>query len=84
MGGSLISFLQLAGNMVDECLQQHRKLLGAEIQPYMNVTFSVVGEKEKAYSLRSILEKRAPALLTDTDLIKKKKEKKGDSGVVGY
>jgi len=68
--------------MADECLLQHKKLLSPELHQYMNVTMSVDGEKEKAYSLRNVLEKRCPALLVDVNLIKKKKEKKGDAGVM--
>jgi len=52
------------------------------VHQYMNVTMSVDGEKEKAYSLRNVLEKRCPALLVDVNLIKKKKEKKGDAGIM--
>jgi hypothetical protein len=48
----------------------------------MNVTMILEGEKEKVYSLRNIIEKRCPTLLLDVNLIKKKKEKKGDAGLV--
>jgi len=61
-------------------LMRHRKLLNADIIPYMNLTLIVEGGKERLYSLRSIVEKRCPSLLLAVSYIKKKKEKKGITG----
>ena len=63
-------------------LMRHRKLLNADIIPYMNLTLIVEGGKERLYSLRSIVEKRCPSLLLAVSYIKKKKEKKGITGPV--
>jgi len=60
----------------------HKRLLNPELQPFMNVTMVLPGEKEKVYALRNVLEIRCPALLNDEGLIKKKKEKKGDAGLI--
>ena len=55
---------------------KHRKLLNSAFFPLMNLTFIIDGEK--IYSLRAIIEKRCPQLLSAVNFIKKKKEKKGD------
>ena len=55
-----------------------------ELSSFMNVTISIEGEKEKVYSLRNIIEKRCPSLFLAVNVIKKKKEKKGDQGIVCF
>ena len=57
---------------------RHRKLLNAEIVPFMNLTFVVDGGRERLCSMRTIVEQRCPSLLLAVSFIKKKKEKKGD------
>lgn len=59
-------------------------MLNPELSNLMNVTLTVVGEKEKVHVPRSIIEKRCPTLFESESLIKKKKEKKGDAGIVKF
>jgi hypothetical protein len=59
---------------------RHRKLLNADLLPFMNLTFIVEGPngRERFYSMRSVIEQRCASLLLAVSFIKKKKEKKGD------
>lgn len=63
-------------------LMRHRKLLNAELAPFLNLTIIVEGGKERILSHRSIIEQRCPSLLLAVKYIKKKKEKKGITGPV--
>jgi len=63
-------------------LPHHKALLNPELNALMNVTISIIGEKEKVHVPRNIIEKRCPSLFLDVNIIKKKKEKKGDSGIM--
>lgn len=68
--------------MSNVVLSHHRSLLGPELNNYMNITISIEGEKEKVHAPRNVLEKRCGSLLVPGPLIKKQKEKKGDSGIM--
>lgn len=69
---------------LDQTLTHHKALLSPEFGSLMNVTITIVGEKEKVHVPRNIIEKRCPSLFLDVNMIKKKKEKKGDAGIVSF
>ena len=77
-----VTFWIISNIILDTTLAQHKRLLQPDLHSFMNVTLTIEGEKEKVYTLRNVIEKRLPSLFNTDALIKKKREKKGDAGIV--